>query len=103
MRELLRRFRDRRETGQVKIVWCETPWASTTSPHHLRLVAPGEEPAPGGGLHATTLCGRDLAGGWDLRDLTPPELNTHHVTVNPPCRPCVDKARALTNQGDHNV
>ena len=60
--------------ARQRLAWCETSTAGALTPNHLRALTPGEALRTGGGLFIQALCGRDLAGGWDLAFADP-----HHV------------------------
>lgn len=62
-------------TGRV-LSLCETVTAGPLTPNHVRWVGP-EGLKVGGGLRGpalAALCGRDLAGGWDVRAVDVAEL-----------------------------
>lgn len=51
--------------GPTPVAYCEGSWVTSNTPWHIReLTAAG--PKPGGGADTSTLCGRDLRGGWDI-------------------------------------
>lgn len=50
--------------------FCESVYATPTSPHHIREVGP-EGLKQGGGVPVPALCGRDLHRGWDTHALDP--------------------------------
>jgi len=65
--------------------FCETVWATGTSPWHIRrLTDVGRK--PGGGADTPALCGRQVA--WDLEV----EITEHHL--GHACQACVAAYRA---------
>ena len=80
-----------------KLAWCEKVTASATSPQHLRLVPAGEPLVTGGGLQVPTLCGLDLAGGWDTHETDFEQIRravaNQHETSRV-CTACTDIALA---------
>jgi hypothetical protein len=88
----------------VVLAYCETSSATTRSPHHVRIVGL-EGLKTGGGAPGSTLCGRDLCHGWDLRSVTAAELADDRVDPDPnwpghTCRGCRDEALRLIAEED---
>lgn len=88
----------------LELVFCEGSWASTASPWHVR--ATHGQVFPGGGAPGGALCGRDLAGGWDLPDVevtvdrVASLRDTPHGARPGVCGRCADAATAtLTRAG----
>lgn len=73
--------------------FCETVTARALAPWHIRERDAAEPLKPNGGLFTQALCGRDLAGGWDLPapQPTPEQIDRLGNAV---CRGCADAARA---------
>jgi len=50
--------------------WCETATAGPRSVIHVRALGADETLKVGGGLRMSAVCGRSLAGGWDVAQTT---------------------------------
>lgn len=57
---------------------------------HVRTLADDEALVTGGGLRAASLCGRDLAGGWDITEAARDEVLTLPSRT---CSRCADTLR----------
>ncbi|MBM7820110.1 hypothetical protein JOE63_002587 [Cellulosimicrobium cellulans] len=63
--------------------------------NHPRALTPGEPLRTGGGLFTQALCGRDLAGGWDL-SIADPHHETDRLERQPgSTRVCIACAHAV--------
>lgn len=91
--------------GAPRYAECEGSFASPTSLVHLRTLADGEELQTGGGLRVSTLCGRDLAGGWDVRVVTIAEVDRLAGAMRPGqpgaiCPRCAGATRTQVDGGE---
>ncbi len=87
----------------MRLSLCETVTAGPLASNHVRVVGP-EGLKLGGGAPGAALCGRDLAKGWDLREINAQEIHRLSQSINDAgrpwvCRPCADAALALTGAG----
>lgn len=87
---------------------CELATAVALGRNHLRDLGPGEGLLPHGippKVRATTLCGRDLTGGWDLAMVDADEI-ARLATPRPgdgrvwPCPRCHDTWKNRPRQPD---
>lgn len=71
--------------------FCESLWAGSQSPWHIRIVPEGAELKTGGGIQTGSLCGHVDAGkGWDL-EIEVASWGPDHV-----CKKCYEAFKAET-------
>lgn len=80
-----------------EFAFCEPVWATVTSREHIRAVVGGVVKY-GGGVTEPTLCGFDLARGWDVPSGVTEERVLRGLTAecNPTCRDCARVWAELT-------
>lgn len=83
----------------TQFAMCEHVFATAFTPIHIRELAPGEQTRLGGGVVATTLCGRELRG-WDLPNRVADHVSAASVAreTGPTCRGCAAEWRRRQQQ-----
>lgn len=83
------------DSDRARWSWCETAAAGPRSVVHVRALGAEETLKEGGGLRVGAVCGRDLAGGWDVAETTRDEVLASAARTTETGRTCPRCADAL--------